>query len=163
MITKRLCALTILSVLCCSCQKQPAKKQEQSKKFGPRAQNADVEIEPKISSTIKKALLVRAQKNMPKPGLGNTVLVHYTGWLANEDHTPGKQIDSSIERKKPLQFTVGLHQVIRGFEESVMLMHVGEKSRFFIPSDLAYGEHGVGLFIPPNAALFFDIELLAMK
>lgn len=156
---KKLCALVLLGTLCCACQKQPVKKQALTKK----QEEIEPMPQPKISSTIKKALLVRAQKDMPKPGLGNTVLVHYTGWLAKDDHTPGKQIDSSIERKTPLQFTVGLHQVIRGFEESVMLMHVGEKSRFIIPSDLAYGEHGVGLFIPPNAALIFDIELLAMK
>ena len=100
---------------------------------------------------------------MPHPELGNTVLVHYTGWLANADHTLGKQIDSSVERKKRLEFVVGLHDVIKGMEQGVMLMRVGEKSRFVIPSELAYGKNGVGFVVPPHATLIFEIELLAMK
>lgn len=151
---KKSCALVLLGTLCCACQKQPQKQKLEKKSSMPQ---------PKISSAIKKTILLKAPKDMPRPELGNTVLVHYTGWLAQKNNTPGTQIDSSIEHNKPLEFTVGLHQVIKGFEEGIMLMQVGEKSRLVIPSDLAYGEHGVGLFIPPNSTLIFDIELLAMK
>ncbi len=112
---------------------------------------------------MKTKLLQKSTNPSPNPELGNTVLVHYTGWIAQEDKTPGRQIDSSLERNKPLQFTIGLKQVIKGFEEGVMQMQVGEKRRLFIPAALGYGPRGVGLFIPPNTDLIFDVELLAMK
>ena len=146
---KKLIFLTVAcSLLFCACQKQPATKTTTQK--AP-------------STLIKMTTLKKADKNAPYAALGNTVLVHYTGWIAKPDNTPGRQIDSSVDRKQPLQFTVGLHQVIKGFEEAATHMQVGQKSHVIIPSELAYGEHGVGLFILPHATLIFDIELLAMK
>ena len=146
---KKLIILTIsCSSLFCACQKQAPTK-------------APTQKAP--TSLVKMTTLKKADKTAPTPELSSTVLVHYTGWIANKDNSPGRQIDSSIERKKSLQFTVGLHQVIKGFEEAVTHMQIGQKSRVIIPSELAYGEHGVGLFIPPNTTLVFDIELLAMK
>ena len=138
---------------CCSCQKKQTNK----------STSVPAQSIKKLSSKVKTKLLQKSVKSSPNPGPGNTVLVHYTGWIAQENKTPGRQIDSSIERDKPLQFTVGLKQVIKGFEEGVMQMQVGEKRRLFIPSELGYGAHGVGLFIPPNTDLIFDVELLAMK
>ena len=141
------------SCICCSCQKK-----QKTKSASTPAQSIK-----KLSSKVKTKVLQKSAKSSPNPGLGNTVLVHYTGWIAQEDKTPGRQIGSSVERGKPLQFTIGLKQVIKGFEEGIMQMQVGEKRRLFIPSELGYGAHGVGLFIPPNTDLIFDVELLAMK
>jgi len=112
---------------------------------------------------LKTKILRKAPKGADGPEIGHTVTVHYTGWISNEDKTPGRQIDSSIERGKPLEFTIGLNQVIKGFEEGALLMKIGEKRRLFIDPELGYGKRGVGLFIPPDSALIFDVELLKVR
>ncbi|MEX0940736.1 MAG: FKBP-type peptidyl-prolyl cis-trans isomerase [Candidatus Babeliales bacterium] len=93
------------------------------------------------------------------PKKGQQVTVHYTGWL-NEQGEPGKKFDSSVDRGQPFTFTLGVCQVIEGWDEGVMPMKVGEKRRLFIPSELAYGTRGAGQVIRPNADLIFDVELL---
>ncbi|MFN4972747.1 MAG: FKBP-type peptidyl-prolyl cis-trans isomerase [Bacteroidota bacterium] len=89
---------------------------------------------------------------------GKKVKVHYTGYLLN-----GSSFDSSVERGDPLAFELGTGKVIRGWEEGIALMHVGDKFRLIIPSDLGYGERGAGGVIPPNATLIFDCELVAVE
>lgn len=89
---------------------------------------------------------------------GKTVSVHYTGQL--ED---GKVFDSSIPRKKPIEFTLGRGNVIEGWDEGIALLQVGDKARFVIPSHLGYGSRGAGGAIPPDATLIFDVELLDVK
>lgn len=91
----------------------------------------------------------------PKPEKASKVRVHYTGTLLN-----GQVFDSSVQRGTPAEF--GLAQVIPGWTEGLQLMPVGSKFRFYIPARLAYGEHGAPGAIPPNAALIFDVELLAI-
>ena len=93
------------------------------------------------------------------PKQGQQVTVHYTGWL-DENGQPGKKFDSSVDRGQPFSFTVGVGQVIRGWDEGVMSMKEGEKRRLIIPADLGYGPYGAGSVIPPNATLIFDVELL---
>ena len=88
---------------------------------------------------------------------GNTVKVHYTGWLTN-----GKKFDSSVGGQ-PFQFRIGAHQVIKGWEEGVAGMKVGGKRQLRIHPDLAYGKEGYPGAIPPNATLVFDIQLLAVE
>ena len=90
---------------------------------------------------------------------GQQVTVHYTGWL-DADGQPGTKFDSSVDRGQPFSFVIGVGQVIKGWDEGVLEMKVGEKRRLFIPSDLGYGPYGAGSSIPPNAALIFDVELL---
>jgi peptidyl-prolyl cis-trans isomerase A (cyclophilin A) len=89
---------------------------------------------------------------------GKTVSVHYEGSLEN-----GKVFDSSYPRKKPIEFKLGIGQVIEGWDEGIALLKVGDKARFVIPSDLAYGPSGAGGVIPPNATLIFDVELMDVK
>ncbi len=89
---------------------------------------------------------------------GDTVVVHYTGWLTN-----GKKFDSSHDRNQPFEFKVGAGSVIQGWEKGLLNMQVGGTRRLVIPADLAYGNKGVGNIIPPNATLVFEIELIEIK
>ncbi|MEC7725903.1 MAG: FKBP-type peptidyl-prolyl cis-trans isomerase, partial [Planctomycetota bacterium] len=91
----------------------------------------------------------------PGPADGDTVEVHYTGWL-----TDGKKFDSSRDRGAPSKF--GVNQVIAGWTEGLKLMTPGMRCKFVIPGDLAYGPQGRPGTIPPNATLVFDVELLSV-
>jgi len=88
---------------------------------------------------------------------GNKVSVHYKGQLAD-----GTVFDSSYKRNSPLDFQVGVGQVIPGWDEGICLLNVGDKARLVIPSDLGYGAAGAGGVIPPNATLVFDVELMGV-
>jgi len=96
--------------------------------------------------------------NGKKATKGAGVSVHYKGQLLD-----GTVFDSSYKRKQPIDFTIGVGQVIRGWDEGIQLLEVGDKARLVIPSDLAYGSAGAGGVIPPNAILIFDVELVDVK
>ncbi|MFC2176480.1 FKBP-type peptidyl-prolyl cis-trans isomerase [Bacteroidota bacterium] len=89
---------------------------------------------------------------------GNNVSVHYTGYL-----TDGTIFDSSISRGEPISFPLGVGRVIKGWDEGISLLKVGEKARLLIPHQLAYGERGAGSMIPPKSDLIFDVELVSVK
>ncbi len=104
-------------------------------------------------------------KQSVAPKKGQKVTVHYTGWLADKDGNPmlDKKFDSSVDRGAPFSFVIGIGQVIKGWDEGVALMKVGEKRRLIIPSELGYGARGAGQAIPPHATLVFDVELLQVS
>ena len=93
-----------------------------------------------------------------KPETGKKVKVHYKGMLLD-----GTVFDSSYKRNQPIEFTLGIGQVIKGWDEGISLLGVGDKASFIIPSDLAYGESGAGGVIPPNATLVFEVELISSE
>ena len=96
--------------------------------------------------------------NGAKAEKGKMVSVHYKGQL-----TDGTVFDSSYPRKQPIDFTIGVGQVIAGWDEGIQFLKVGDKARFVIPSNLAYGSQGAGGVIPPDATLIFDVELMDVK
>ncbi len=123
-------------------------------------------IEPTIkeSKTIMSENVTELKKEVLKEGTGSvakagdTVSVHYTGWL-----TDGAKFDSSVDRGTPFQFTLGAGMVIKGWDQGVAGMKVGEKVKLTIPASLGYGANGYPPVIPQNATLIFEVELLGIK
>jgi FKBP-type peptidyl-prolyl cis-trans isomerase len=114
------------------------------------------------STGLQYIVLTEPTAGAKSPAIGKKIKVHYTGWLYDEkavDHK-GKKFDSSVDRKDPFVFTVGIGQVIAGWDEGLLDMKVGEKRRLIIPAKLGYGARGAGAVIPGNATLVFDVELL---
>ena len=107
-------------------------------------------------SGVKVEVLAEGKGSSPKEG--QIVTVHYTGWL-----TDSTKFDSSFDRKQPFTYQFGVGQVIQGWDDGVATMKVGGKSKFIIPSELGYGQQGIGGIIPPNATLVFEVELLGIK
>ena len=111
-------------------------------------------------SKTSSGLLYKFEKenNSQKPSNGNKVKVHYKGMLLD-----GTVFDSSFKRNQPIEFTLGVGQVIKGWDEGISLLGIGDKASFIIPSDLAYGASGAGGVIPPNATLVFEVELISAE
>lgn len=129
--------------------------------------NKENENELKILKDLSKGfsktssgLLYKLEKenNSHKPSNGNKVKVHYKGMLLD-----GTVFDSSFKRNQPIEFTLGVGQVIKGWDEGISLLGIGDKASFIIPSDLAYGASGAGGVIPPNATLVFEVELISAE
>ncbi|MBS1493443.1 MAG: FKBP-type peptidyl-prolyl cis-trans isomerase [Bacteroidetes bacterium] len=103
-----------------------------------------------------KYIVVSATGDKPTVA-GMVAIVHYDGYLLD-----GKKFDSSRDRNEPLEFVLGEGQVIKGWDEGIALMKIGDKYRFIIPPNLAYGTKGSGNVIPPNSTLIFDVEVLGI-
>ncbi|HEY9721185.1 MAG TPA: FKBP-type peptidyl-prolyl cis-trans isomerase [Oscillatoriaceae cyanobacterium] len=118
-----------------------------------------------ISTDAKTTLPDGLKYTILKPGnaggkvakAGDTVVVNYTGWL-----TDGTKFDSSLDRNQPFSFTLGKGEVIKGWDEGVAGMVVGEKRKLVVPPDLGYQDHAMGP-IPANSTLIFEVELLDVK
>ena len=108
------------------------------------------------ASGLRYQILQKGDGKKATKGAG--VSVHYKGQLLD-----GTVFDSSYKRKQPIDFNVGVGQVIAGWDEGILLLQVGDKARFVIPSELAYGSAGAGGVIPPDATLIFDVELMNVK
>lgn len=114
-----------------------------------------------LNTGLTYTILTEAPQGATAAQNGKNVTVHYTGWL-DKNGQPDQKFDSSVDRKQPFKFTLGVGKVIKGWDQGVLGMKVGEKRRLFIPAELGYGASGAGRIIPPNAALIFDVELLAV-
>lgn len=121
----------------------------------PSIDMSDTEIK-ETGSGLKYQVLVAGTGATPKKG--DTVVVHYTGTL--ED---GSKFDSSRDRNSPFSFKLGVGQVIKGWDEGLSVMRVGDRYKLIIPPDLGYGARGAGGVIPGNATLIFDVELLRIS
>lgn len=108
------------------------------------------------ASGLTTVFLHRA--NGKKPGVGQTVLVHYTGTLVD-----GTKFDSSLDRKEPIAFALGKGAVIKGWDEGIAQLGIGDKAVLVIPPQLGYGAKGAGNVIPPNATLIFVVELMEVR
>jgi FKBP-type peptidyl-prolyl cis-trans isomerase FkpA len=108
------------------------------------------------AALVKEDLVVGAGT---RADAGDDVVVHYVGWLADGL----QQFDSSRARRDPLDFALGAGDVIKGFDQGVAGMRVGGRRRLVIPPVLAYGSHGCGGVIPPQATLVFEVELLEVS
>lgn len=132
------------------------------KRLAEEKRRAEEELDKHSAGFEKTASGLRYQiiqkGNGTKATKGKKVSVHYSGALTN-----GMVFDSSYKRKQPIDFVLGIGQVIPGWDEGIQLLQVGDKARFVIPSDLAYGSRGAGGVIPPNATLVFDVELMEVK
>lgn len=140
---------------------EEAKKFNANKAFMGKKISFIQQLEKDKSSTIKTQsglkYILRRKGTGRKPVIGNTVEVHYTGYLEN-----GTKFDSSVDRGRPLIFQVGLGKVIKGWDEALLDMRAGEKRRIIIPPHLGYGSRGIGP-IPPNSVLIFDVELISVR
>lgn len=132
------------------------KREEAAKKEQEEALNKLSEGYKETESGLRYSII--QEGNGKQATKGSNVSVHYKGQLDN-----GQVFDSSYSRKQPIDFTLGVGQVIKGWDEGIQLLKVGDKARFVIPSNLAYGSQGAGGVIPPNAILIFDVELMDVK
>ena len=144
----------ILVITLISCNKPYSKEKEVIEEVPkPTINEPVVGDEVTTDSGLKYIVEVFGTGELPKAG--DKVKVHYTGTL--ED---GTKFDSSHDRNKPFEFSLGLGQVIKGWDEGIAAMKPGGKRKLIIPSELGYGERGAGKLIPPGATLIFDVELL---
>ncbi len=135
---------------------------EREKRLAEMRRKADEELD-KLAAGFEKTPSGLRYKIIQKGSgaqaeKGKQISVHYKGQLAD-----GRVFDSSYQRKQPIDFTVGIGQVIKGWDEGLQLLRVGDKARLVIPSDLAYGSQGAGGVIPPDATLIFDVELMSVN
>ncbi len=147
-----LSTLSMLSGCGCGCDKHDA------------PQKKEVSEVQTLASGLQYKILKQAPADAQIADNGNIVSVHYTGWLFDNKapENLGAKFDSSLDRGQPFEFQVGQGHVIKGWDQGVKGMKVGEKRRLIIPADLGYGAQGTP-GIPPNATLIFDVELLKIK
>ena len=132
-------------------EREAAAKKQQEELMGELSQGFE-----KTSSGLRYKMI--SEGNGKKAEKGQTVSVHYKGMLPD-----GTVFDSSYKRKEPIEFPLGKGHVIEGWDEGIQLLKEGDKARFVIPSNLAYGSRGAGGVIPPDATLVFDVELVKVK
>jgi len=176
-----ICFLVVAIALCSGCSKKPesgAGGEEgvfYADEASEEAESADAteaeaaEPEAESAATEKTGEVITTDSGLKyidvevgdgaTPQTGQTVVVHYTGTLAD-----GTKFDSSLDAgRQPFSFPIGMGRVIAGWDEGVGSMKVGGKRKLIIPSELAYGADGRPPVIPPNAELHFDVELLEIR
>ena len=144
--------------LCLTSIAKDSEKIDLKSQKGKQVKNTEKTNEETMTTSSGLKFIDEVLGNGTSPKSGQTVKVHYTGWLQN-----GTKFDSSVDRGQPFEFIIGVGQVIKGWDEGVSTMKVGGKRKLIIPPDLGYGSRGAGGSIPPNATLVFDVELLGLK
>ena len=132
-------------------EREATAKQQQDELMGKLSEGFD-----ETESGLRYKVIQKGDGVQPEKG--QTVAVHYKGMFSD-----GGVFDDSYKRGAPIEFPVGMGNVIPGWDEGILLLNKGDKARFVIPSNLAYGEAGAGGVIPPNATLVFDVELMEIK
>ena len=145
-------------------QEAPKDKKQEVATPATRTKKQTVDTTKRITmpSGWSYEIITAAPAEAKAPQQGQRISVHYTGWL-DDNGKEGKKFDSSVDRGQKFEFYLGRGAVIRGWDEAVANMKIGEKIRVYLPADLAYGNRGAGNLIPANAALIFDIELFDAK
>jgi peptidylprolyl isomerase len=139
--------------------------------YGPRGAggvippNATLVFDVKLLKVIKTDMIDTKVGEGAEAQAGQTVTVHYTGWLfdKNAPENKGTKFDSSRDRDEPFDFPLGMGHVITGWDEGVQGMKVGGQRTLVIPPEMGYGKRGAGGDIPPNATLLFEVELLEIN
>ncbi|MCD6023372.1 MAG: peptidyl-prolyl cis-trans isomerase (rotamase) - cyclophilin family [Fibrobacteria bacterium] len=131
------------------------KKMQEENKNKAAAEKLAAMTQGAVTTASGLKYIVRKEGAGPKPAKGAAIKAHYTGTLVD-----GTKFDSSRDRGSPLEFTVGVGQVIKGWDEALLDMRKGEQRTLIIPPELGYGARGAGGVIPPNATLIFDVELV---
>ncbi len=141
-------------------------------------ENAPAALETTPESTASEAVAIEATEIVPGLSMrvlqngtgtaaepGDTAVVHYTGWLYDQsaENNRGNKFDSSVDRGIHFEFPLGAGRVIRGWDEGVVGMKIGEVRELTIAPELAYGERQVGALIPPGSTLVFEVELADLK
>ena len=151
-------------------QADDASKEKYMTEIKNKAMNSEKEAASKCENWIKTTYpaaqktasglyyVVDRQGEGAQAVAGKTVSVHYSGKLID-----GREFDNSYSRNEPIEFKLGIGQVIPGWDEGIALMKEGAKYKLIIPSELGYGKRGAGGVIPPNATLIFDTELMKVK
>jgi FKBP-type peptidyl-prolyl cis-trans isomerase len=157
-------ALSLVTVLASCSDSTPSHKVQESRAVSSASDNgmASGAETASITTLIKDDVNIGTGAEAKQ---GQTVSVHYTGWLydPNAADKHGKQFDSSRTRGTPFKFPLGAGRVIKGWDQGVAGMKVGGKRTLTIPAQLAYGARGAGGVIPPNAVLVFDVELMGVE
>jgi len=140
-----------LSIISNKNSENMSEQQDSEENTNPNAANLPAEI------TELAAQIIQEGTGEAQVQVGDKITVHYTGILTN-----GTKFDSSVDRGQPFSLTIGVGQVIPGWDQGVVGMKVGEIRRLFIPAQFAYGKAGVPGTIPPNSPLIFDIQLISI-
>lgn len=154
------------SLLCClpivGCGSNNDKKPEETKKMQNDTKTNNLVTR---ASGLQYQILKAAPADAALPKSGKVVTVHYTGWLYAPEKADqkGTKFDSSVDRGQKFQFVLGVGHVIKGWDEGVADMKVGEKRLLIIPPQLGYGARGAGKIIPGNATLVFEVELFEVQ
>lgn len=155
-----LAALTILTA--CGQDSTPRQAAPDTADSGTQKPNASME-QIEIAPGLKSKTTTKGSGRVAM--VGDIAEVHYTGWLYDEaaEDGRGEKFDSSVDRGQPFQFMLGAGRVIKGWDQGVAGMLVGETRELTIAPEMGYGERGAGAVIPPNATLLFEVELLGLQ
>ncbi|MBT8084300.1 MAG: FKBP-type peptidyl-prolyl cis-trans isomerase [Woeseia sp.] len=153
--------LCLVSLVACGKSEPPAETMAAPEPAAPASVASDA------ASEIAPGLTMRVIRvgDGPTAAAGDTAVVHYTGWLFDEtaENMRGEKFDSSVDRGQHFRFPLGAGRVIKGWDQGVAGMQVGEVRELTIAPELAYGERGAGAVIPPGATLVFEVELAGVE